>query len=157
MQSQRDAGFLDFLKKRAPAPPRSNPLSKLIDPDVVENYLKSKTHMNITGVTVEPLGFGVSLTVTAYEEMPLNRTRSLEGAMDPMVSVIEDYLHAPVDVHVSLDMDNPLFDPNDGLMIYKILLKADRPLEMVRNASARRVATRVMLLDLLAGVTPETE
>lgn len=150
MQPQvRGAGFLDFLKKRAPAPTRSNPLSKFLNPAVIEDFLKSKTRLNITGVSVEPLGFGVAVSLTVFEEMPLNRTRSLEGAIVPMVGAIEGYLDAPVTARVSLDVDNPMFDPTEGLAIYKILIKADTPSDMSRNASARRVATKVMLLGLV--------
>ncbi len=150
MQPQvRDAGFLDFLKKRAPAPSRSNPLSKFLNPDIIEEFLTSKTHMNITGVTVEPLGFGVKLTVSVFEDRPVNRTRTLESAITPMVGVIEGFLEAPVTARVSLDVDNPLFDPSEGLAIYQILLKADPPKDLSRNASARRVATKVMLLGLV--------
>lgn len=149
MQPQvRGAGFLDFLKKRAPAPTRSNPLSKFLNPGVIEDFLKSKTRLNISGVSVEPLGFGVAVSLTVFEEMPLNRTRNLEGAIVPMVNVIEDYLDAPVDARVSLDHDHPMFDPSEGMTVYKILIKADYP-DMARNASARRVATRVMLLGLV--------
>lgn len=48
----------------------------------------------------------------------------------------------------ALDMDNPLFDATEGRTIYKILIKADYP-DMSRNGSARRVATKVMLLGLV--------
>jgi len=141
MQPQvRDAGFLDFLK-RAPTPSRSNPLSRFLSPDVVEDFLVAKTHMNITGVAIEPLGFGVSVTVSVYEDRPLNRTRTLEGALVPMVNVIEGYLQAPVSARVALDTDNPGFDPTEGRAIYKITIKADYP-DMSRNVSARRVADR---------------
>lgn len=149
MQPQvRGAGFLDFLKKRAPTPTRSNPLSRFLSPDIIEDFLTSKTHMNITGVSVEPLGFGVSVTVSVFEDRPINRTRTLEGALAPMVNVIEDYLESPVSTRVLLDTDNPMFDPTEGRAIYKILIKADYP-DMSRNVSARRVATKVMLLGLV--------
>ena len=145
MQPQtRDAGFLDFLKSRAPTPSRSNPLSRFLNPDVIEDFLKSKTHMNITGVSVKPLGFGVSLTVSVYEDRPINRTRTLESAMAPMVNVIGDYLGAPVKARVSLDTNNPLFDPTEGQAIYEITIKTDYPTETARNASAGRVADGFM-------------
>ena len=137
------------MKKRAPTPTRSNPLSRFLNPDIIEDYITSKTHLNITEVAVEPLGFGVSVTVSVYEDHPVNRTRNLEVALVPMVNVIEDYLDAPVTARVSLDMDNPLFDATEGRTIYKILIKADTPSDMSRNGSARRVATKVMLLGLV--------
>ena len=142
MQSQqRDAGFLDFLKKRAPTQPQPNSLSRLLDSKTVEDFLRQKTHMDITGMEVEPMGFGVSITVTVAENNPVNRTRTLESAVAPVVDMVEDFLQAPVSAKVSLDLDNPLFDPYEGVVIYKILLKTT-PM----GDSARRVATKVMLL-----------
>lgn len=135
---------MDFLKRQAPAPSRSNPLSRTINPDVVEKFLREKTHMNITGLKVHPLGFGVSLEVVVYEDKPLNRTRVLQSAVVPLANVLGEMIDSPVDAKVSLDLDNPMFDPTEGVTIYEILLKANPP-----GDSARRVASKVMLLGLI--------
>ena len=151
MSSHRDlrAGFFDFMKKQAP-PSRGNPLTRALNPKIVQDVLERSSHLTLLGVKVSPKGDdGVLVTFGVQEEpgiRPFNRSRSIQQDLRPLQGALESYLGVPVDLKVSMDVGDNSYDMDMGEIPYVIAVTPGGWQMQDRMASATRVALRALRL-----------
>lgn len=151
MSSHRDlrAGFFDFMKKQTP-PSRGNPLTRALNPKIVQDVLESSAHLTLLGVKVSPKGDeGVLVTFGVQEEpgiRPFNRSRSIQQDLRPLQGALEGYLGVPVDLKVSMDVGDSSYDMDRGEVPYVIAVTPEGFQMPDRMVSAARVANRAMRL-----------
>lgn len=151
MNTQRElqAGFFDFMKKQAP-PSRGNPLTRALNPKMVQDVLERSAHLNILKVKVSPKGdAGVLVTFGVQEEpgiQPVNRSRSIQQDLRPLQGALEGYMGVPVDLKVSVDLGDDSYDMDMGEIPYVLQVTPKGWQMQDRMASAARVALRAMRL-----------
>ena len=152
MNSQRElqAGFFDFMKKQTP-PSRGNPLTRVLNPKMMQDVLEGSAHLDLLGVDIRPEGdFGAIVTFGVqeghdYDSAMVNNSHKIQKDLQPLKGALENFLGVPVGLKVSVS-HNSEYDMDMGEGSYDIRVTPEGWQMQDQRASAARVALRAMRL-----------